>query len=98
MGRWKMVLSNTLCAEYEEVLNAGRTRARYGLCAVAERRRLKSPRLPVLSDPDDESQVHPAFEADVRCIVILNVKHLNPARQLGMAVLTPKEFLKIARE
>jgi len=108
MGRWKMVLSNTLCAEYEEVLKRDApalglapheiNRFLDALCAVAERHRLKSRWIPVLSDPDDEPQVHLAFEANVRYIVTHNVKHLHPARELGIAVLTPKEFLKIVRE
>lgn len=106
-GRWKLVLSNTLCAEYEEVLGRemevlGITPDDVGrfldaLCALAERYRLKQPWIPVLNDPDDEAQVHLAFEAGVNYIVTYNVKHLDPARKLGIAVLTPREFLDIVR-
>jgi predicted nucleic acid-binding protein len=67
------------------------------LCTFAERHRLKKPWIPVLNDPDDEAQVHLASEAGVDYIVAHNVKHLDPAREPGIAVLTPKEFLNIVR-
>jgi predicted nucleic acid-binding protein len=106
-GHWKLVLSNTLCAEYEEVLTREAatleiTTAKIGrfldaLCAIAERHHLKTGWIPVLIDPDDEAQVHLASEAGVDYIVTHNVKHLDPARKLGLAVLTPSEFLNILR-
>ncbi len=106
-GHWKLVLSNTLCTEYEEVFTREAatleiTRDKIGrfldaLCAIAERHHLKSPWIPILNDPDDEAQVHLATEAGVDYIVTHNVRHLAPARTLGMAVLTPKEFLNILR-
>lgn len=106
-GQWKMVLSNTLCTEYDEVLTReaatlGITPDETGrfldaLCSLAERHRLKKPWIPILNDPDDEAQVHLASEAEVDYIVTHNVKHLDPARELGIAVLTPKEFLNIVR-
>lgn len=106
-GHWKLVLSNTLCAEYEEVLTREAatleiTREEIGrfldaLCAIAERHHLKGQWIPVLNDPDDEAQVHLAFEVGVDYIVTHNVRHLDPARELGIAVLTPKEFLNILR-
>ena len=106
-GHWKLVLSNTICAEYEEVLTREAatleiTSGEIGgfldaLCAIAERRHLRSPWIPVLNDPDDEAQVHLASEAGVDYIVTHNLRHLNPARELGIAVLTPKEFLNILR-
>ncbi|MGB8352395.1 MAG: PIN domain-containing protein [Chthoniobacteraceae bacterium] len=106
-GRWKLVLSNTLCAEYEEVLTREAAALRItvdeigrlldALCNLAERHRLKRPWIPILNDPDDEAQVHLASEASVDYIVTHNVRHLDPARVLGIAVLTPKEFLNIVR-
>jgi predicted nucleic acid-binding protein len=106
-GRWKLVLSNTLCTEYEEVLRReaatlGMTMNEIGtvlddLCALAERRHLRTPWIPVLNDPDDEAQVHLAFETGVEYIVTHNVRHLAPAQTLGIAVLTPIEFLNILR-
>lgn len=106
-GRWKLVLSNTLLAEYEEILRreAGVLRATWSeiddflneLCDMAERHSLKTRWTPILSDPDDEAQVHLAFESGADYIVTHNVRHLEPARMLGIAVLTPKEFLNILR-
>ncbi len=106
-GRWKLVLSNTLCTEYEEVLRRkattlGMTMSEIGgilddLCALAERRDLRTAWIPVLSDPDDEAQVHLASEAQVDYIVTHNVRHLDPARELGIAVLAPNEFLSILK-
>jgi predicted nucleic acid-binding protein len=46
-------------------------------------------------DTNDEAQVHLATEAGVDYIVTHNVRHLAPARTLGIVVLTPKEFLNI---
>jgi predicted nucleic acid-binding protein len=106
-GRWQLVLSNTLCTEYEEVLGReastlGLTMSEIGsflddLCALAERWHLKTAWIPILNDPDDEAQVHLASEAEVEYIVSYNVRHLDPAQQLGIAVLTPKEFLTILK-
>jgi predicted nucleic acid-binding protein len=58
---------------------------------------LRTAWIPILSDPDDEAQVHLASEAQVDYIVTHNVRHLDPARELGIAVLTPKEFLNILK-
>jgi predicted nucleic acid-binding protein len=51
----------------------------------------------VLNDPDDEAQVHLAFETGVEYIVTHNLRHLDAARKLGIAVLAPKDFLNIVR-
>jgi predicted nucleic acid-binding protein len=106
-GQWRIVLSNTLCSEYEEVLKRqagllGMSESSLNqfldsLCAMAERKSLGTPWIPILTDPDDEAQVHLAFEAGTGYIITHNVKHLEPARTLGIAVVTPKEFLEILR-
>ena len=106
-GRWKLVLSNTLCAEYEEIVRRnsqalGMTddkieRFLDAICTLAEQHHMRTAWIPMLQDPDDEAQVHLAFEAGVHYIVTHNVRHLEPARALGIEVLTPKEFLEIVR-
>jgi putative PIN family toxin of toxin-antitoxin system len=106
-GRWKLVLSNTLLAEYEEVLRRaagplGVTREEIEdfldeLCEMAERYSLRTDWTPILPDPDDEAQVHLASESGADYIVTHNMRHFEPARALGIAVLTPKEFLNIVR-
>jgi putative PIN family toxin of toxin-antitoxin system len=106
-GKWRIVLSNTLCAEYEEVLLREKLTLDIkadeieeflnGMCSMAERHLLTTPWTPVLNDPDDEAQVHLAYEAKVDYIVTHNMKHLDPARKLGIAVITPGDFLKLLK-
>lgn len=104
---WTLVLSNTVLTEYEEILK--RESVRLGLtlerinklldalCSLADRRHLSESWLPVLTDPDDESLVHLAVEAQAGRLVTHNIRHLAPARKLGVTVLEPKEFLAILR-
>lgn len=106
-GRWTLVLSNTVLAEYEEVVK--REHAALGLsledtdrfldalCLLAERNQVSSQWVPVLPDPTDEPLVHLAFETKVDCVVTHNLRHFESARALGIKVLAPKEFLSIVR-
>ncbi|MGA3171472.1 MAG: putative toxin-antitoxin system toxin component, PIN family [Chthoniobacteraceae bacterium] len=105
--RWKLVLSNTLYTEYEEILTraadklgiTAREVDRFldALCSIAERYHPKGTWIPALKDPDDEAQVHLAYEAGVSYIVTHDLRHLDPARELGIVVLSPKDFLTIVR-
>lgn len=106
-SRWTLVLSNTLCSEYEEVL--AREAGSLGIkpeevgpiidafCTIAELHSLRTPWIPILDDPDDEAQVHLASEARVDYVVTHNVRHLGPAREHGINVITPRDFLNILR-
>lgn len=106
--RWRIVLSNHLLFEYEEV--AKRNAARVGLslediddlldaiCAGAEQRRLEPAWIPCLSDPDDEPLLQMAVEAKVPMIVTRNVRHLKPAKRFGIELVTPAEFLAKLRK
>ncbi|HEY0548880.1 MAG TPA: putative toxin-antitoxin system toxin component, PIN family [Verrucomicrobiae bacterium] len=104
---WTLVLSNTVLTEYEEILKResaalGLTLERINklldaLCSLADRRHLSESWLPVLTDPDDESLVHLSVEAQAGRLVTHNIRHLAPARKLGVTVLEPKEFLAILR-
>lgn len=101
-GRWTAVLSNHLIHEYEEVLKA--RAAELGLavaeidilldaiCARAEEWPLAPGWLPVLGDADDEPLVQLAYDSTARRIVTHNIRHLAPARALGIEVLPPREF------
>lgn len=103
-----MVLSNHLLFEYEEV--AKRYASEMGLtledidnvldalCAAAEQRQLQPAWIPRLSDPDDEPLLQLAVEAQVPVIVTRNTRHLKPAENFGIEVLTPAEFLAKLRE
>jgi putative PIN family toxin of toxin-antitoxin system len=106
-GKWKLILSNTISTEYEEILKrdpevVGLSNQRInqlldGLCAIAERRNLSQLWSPVLDDPDDEAFVHLAVEARADYLISHNLRHLAPARQLGVKLLAPRDFLAIIR-
>jgi putative PIN family toxin of toxin-antitoxin system len=105
--RWTMVLSNTLLTEYEEVIRREAdllnltderiNRLLDALSALAERRQLLETWTPVLTDPDDEALLHLAFEAKADYLVSHNIRHLLPAKKLGVKVLAPRDFLAIIR-
>lgn len=102
-GRWRLVMSNHLLMEYEEVCK--RHAAEIGmtlqdvddvldaLCMVAEEQMLRPGWVPRLSDPDDEPILQLAVEGGVPDIVTHNIRHLKPARDFGIGVHTPAEFL-----
>ncbi|MEK7677847.1 MAG: putative toxin-antitoxin system toxin component, PIN family [Verrucomicrobiota bacterium] len=105
--KWTLVLSNTVLTEYEEILKResltlGLTfghihKTLDALCALAERHHLSGGWLPVLSDPDDEPLVHLSVEGRADHLISHNIRHLEPARKLGVNLLEPKEFLAIIR-
>jgi predicted nucleic acid-binding protein len=63
------------------------------LCLLAEQRHPSDNWLPLLSDPDDESFAHLASEAQADVLATFNVRHFAPARERGIPVMTPAEFL-----
>ena len=105
---WRIVLSNHLLFEYEEV--AKRNAAEMGptlediddvldaICAAAEQRQLEPAWIPRLSDPNDEPLLQMAVEAKVPMIVTRNVRHLKPAEMFGIEVVSPAEFLAKLRK
>src|ERR1041385_3659856 len=105
--QWTLVLSNTVLTEYEEVLKREAAVLNFSaeqidklldaLCSLADRRQLSEGWIPVLTDPDDEPLVHLAVEARVDSLVSHNIRHLAPARKLGVTLLEPKAFLAILR-
>lgn len=68
------------------------------LCALAEQRTLSTAWQPAAADPDDEPFVQLAREAQVGYIVTHNVRDLAVARQFGVEVVRPAEFLSIVRK
>jgi len=106
--QWRLVLSNTVLTEYQEILHCERASLPYdhdeierlldGLCLRAERHRLRSRWWPVLIDPDDEALVHLAVEARVEYLVTHNLRHLRPAESLGVRVAIPSAFLQELRK
>jgi len=105
---WAVVLSNTLLTEYQEVLHREQPALPYShqeiekaldnLCVRAEQWHLRNRWLPMLPDPDDEAMVHLAVESGADYIVTHNVRHVEPARELGVRVVTPGEFLRKLRK
>ncbi len=62
------------------------------ICARAEEWQLAPGWVPILADPDDEPLVQLAYDSAARRIVTHNIRHLKPARALGIEVLPPREF------
>ena len=66
-------------------------------CTLAERCHPSGQWQPLLPDPDDEAFAILASEANADSLVTHNRQHYGPARQLGIQVVTPKEFLDKVR-
>jgi predicted nucleic acid-binding protein len=103
-----LLLSNTVLAEYEEVIKRespslsltleDADRLLDSLCLLAEPWAVSDRWLPVLTDPSDEALVQLAAESKADCLVTHNLRHLGPASRIGIKVLTPAQFLDILRE
>lgn len=52
---------------------------------------------PFLPDPDDDMLLELAFAAGCRYIVTHNVKDFEGAEELGVAAITPRDFLTLIR-
>jgi putative PIN family toxin of toxin-antitoxin system len=106
-GVWRAVVSNHLVHEYEEILKAHAAELGLSLqdiddvlnvlCAMAEEWSLGLEWKPILHDPDDEPMVQLAFESGAKRIVTHNLRHLAPARALGIEVLRPRDFAAIIK-
>ena len=100
--RWRAVISNHLVHEYEEILKRHATELKLSLadidvlldaiCARAEEWALSPGWLPMLADADDEPLVQLASESGAGCIITHNLRHLTPARTIGITVLPPRKF------
>lgn len=104
-GEFKMLISNTVLSEYDEVLKRegpafGVTSAivdRYlnALCAGADAFRTSSFWKPALPDADDEAFAQLALEAKVGYLVTFNQRHFPANRLPAVRVVSPKEFLNV---
>ena len=52
---------------------------------------------PLLLDPDDDMILELAFAAGCTYIVTHNVKDFHGSEELGVTVITPRDFLKLIR-
>ena len=104
---WTLLLSNTVVTEYEEILqreatDLGLDPAEIGpllddLCLLAERHPRLEPREPMLPDPDDEAFAQLTAAAHADALLTHNLAHFEPARRLGIPVVTPRDFLGTLR-
>ena len=104
-GEWRLVLSNHLLLEYEEVLKRNAAvialtheevdRILNSICQAADCFQLPAARLPRLPDADDEPLLRLAETSGARLITTHNLRHFRPAAAHGIAVLPPREFLRI---
>ena len=103
-GRFEIAVSVPLVLEYDELLIEKAkasvqevTRRRNVidyLCAVAKKQSIFFLWRPCLSDPDDDMLLELAVAAGCDAIVTHNQRHLVPARQFGIQVVTPAAFLE----
>ena len=101
--KWKLVLSQTVLTEYEEVLMRSLavlelTPEKAGsilddLCSVAEEFATGNQWMPILPDAADEPFAQLAQEAGCDFLVTHNVRHFKPAAERGIQVIAPGEFL-----
>jgi predicted nucleic acid-binding protein len=104
-GEWRLVLSNHLLLEYEEILkrNAGALALTHGevdrflnaICQGADCFQLPAVQPPRLADADDEPLLRLAEVSGARLITTHNLRHLRPATEHGVTVLLPGKFLRM---
>jgi putative PIN family toxin of toxin-antitoxin system len=104
-GACRLVLSNHLLLEYEEVLkrNSAALALTYedvdhflnAICQAAECVQLPAPQSPRLPDADDEPLLRLAEASGARLITTHNLRHMRPAMAHGVAILLPREFLRM---
>lgn len=105
---FQLCLSVALYSEWQAVLTRpenlppgiGPDEVKGFLRYLASRARLQEIhflRRPFLPDPDDDLVLELAFAAGGTHIVTHNVKHFRGSAQLGVAAVTPREFLHLIR-
>lgn len=104
-ARWEINVSTALALEYEDVLKRpgmveGTTHEEIdvlidGICSIARRHNIFYLWRPLSSDPKDDFLIELAATANADFIITYNPRHLRPAEQFGVRLLTPKEFLQL---
>jgi putative PIN family toxin of toxin-antitoxin system len=102
------VLSVPLFMEYEEVSKRPGMLPHLSLqqidtilnqiCSRCHEQRISFNWRPFLPDPDDDMLVELAIAARAFCIVTSNLRHLQPAKTLGIQVLEPSDFVCTLRK
>jgi predicted nucleic acid-binding protein len=103
-GRFEIAISVPLVLEYEDVLmrTAGTPDRPVGavqhlidyLCTVGQRQSIFFLWRPFLADARDDMVLELALAASCDAIVTHNWRDFQPARELGIRVLRPSEFLQ----
>lgn len=107
-GEFVLVLSQTVLAEYDEVLNReliplGYPAAAIGvflddMCRAVEIHRPSGFWKTALPDADDEALAQLAMESKIDYLVTHNVRHFPSERLSAVRVVDPKTFLHILRQ
>ena len=103
--RWNANLSVPLVLEYEQSMLRAVSSGSIGamevsnilefLCASATLRPIFFLWRPFLSDPKDHMVLELAIESRADFLITFNIKDFRPARQFGIQVVTPAQFLAI---
>jgi len=98
-------VSTALVLEYEDVLKRPGMVEGFtveaidvlldGICAIARRHNIYYLWRPQSPDPQDDFLIELAAAAGADFIITYNPRHLRPAEQFGVKLLTPKEFLQL---
>jgi len=107
-GEFTLLLSQTVLAEYEEILKRELLPLGYpfsaieqfldDLCYIVTIFKPSASWKPSLPDPDDEPLAQLAMEAKVGYLVTHNGRHFPSDRLPAVSVVDPKTFLSILRQ
>ena len=105
LGDFEAAISTALCLEYEDVLGRPALLPSYtphqietflaSFCAVANEAFIYFRWRPFLPDPKDDLVLECALASGATHIITHNVRDFEPARNLGILVMTPSQFLTI---
>lgn len=98
LGRYDLILSNTLVIEYETVLKRHYPAHDMDdllsyLCSICTQISVFYLWRPELKDPKDDFVLELAVASSAR-IITHNIKDFEPAKKLGVIVQSPSEYLK----
>jgi len=103
--RWRVNVSTALVLEYEAVLKRELHRQGKDMALIdsflddfvahANRHSIFFLLRPYLRDADDDFILELAFASKTDYLVTYNVKNFAYARQIGVEILTPKQFLQL---
>jgi putative PIN family toxin of toxin-antitoxin system len=103
-NKFRVNISTTLIYEYEEILKQkSKLDFKYidsilnYICYIAKKNRVFYLWRPKLKDIDDDFLLELAVKSN-SIIITLNKKDFKPAKEFGLKVMTPKEFLQYIGE